>query len=983
MTWQQQAYRQIDWVGSFTAAAGAVIYDGGTWPAEYHGDYFTTEPTINILHHERLRPEGLSFAGFKVPDREETEFITAKDLWFRPIEVRVGPDGAMYVVDFYNQAVIHNDTRGPDHNNVNAAVRPDRDHYFGRIWRVDHHAAQKVAAPDLSTADPAALAAGLEHPNKAVRFNAHRLLVEKGTGADLLAKLVNDSGKLSFARIHALWILHLQGKLTPPLLTAAIGDKEPAVSRNALRIVAEGSPAPAAEAAIVAKLADAEPRTTLAAILALGAGKPTPVAVAALLGAWPALDDPWLQSAAIGVANGAPREFLVAALTVPESAALKPLMAQLADRLRETPEEAARVLTIMASRSGGETAKHTILTALAEDATARPAPEWTPALADALGKLLSSEAGSAALPLAAAWDKTGALAAQRKAVAAKLLATLKDSAQPEDQRAAAVPTLLALKSPEAKSAVTALLSSQASAGLRTRVIEALGETGDADTGPLLAKTFPQLEPALQSVALTQLLKRPEWTRALIARLRDQSIPLATLGPIGLDRLRNHPDKKVAKEALGVIEAIRGPQIAEKNKVIAQLLPQIEAGGDVIKGKALYTAACAICHKFNNEGSTLAPDLTGMGAHPRAELLTHIVDPNREVEPTFAAWMVELKDGNAYVGIITRENAQSVTVRDQAAEREVKKSDIKTQAPMNRSLMPEGLEALGPEPLRDLLAYLESAGAGRFRIIDLSKAATGDGRLGMFERREALSDAIEFARYGHVAVGEVPFQIIDPAKSATGVNLVALRGGRGEATSYPAKVEVGVPKVRATALHFLGGIAGWGYPATQQELPAAKVTVVYEGGNAEELELTNGKEFADYNRRVDVPGSLFVPKLSKRGQVRAFRKPLAVGGVIEKLVLESYKNQISPVFVAITAEAADKNAPPPSYGPVEKTVTDARPPGSTTVAPDSREKRGEPPNRPTAETAVPQPPAAASGARALLVGGGSAHDFARWFGEADK
>jgi hypothetical protein len=74
-------------------------------------------------------------------------------MWWRPIEVRTGPDGAMYVGDFYNQAVIHNDTRGPDHNRVNAAVRPDRDHYFGRIWRIQHKQAKRLEVPDLAKAD--------------------------------------------------------------------------------------------------------------------------------------------------------------------------------------------------------------------------------------------------------------------------------------------------------------------------------------------------------------------------------------------------------------------------------------------------------------------------------------------------------------------------------------------------------------------------------------------------------------------------------------------------------------------------------------------------------------------------------------------------------------------------------------------------------------------------------------------------------------
>ena len=77
--------------------------------------------------------------------------MRSSDLWFRPIETRVGPDGALYVVDFYNQAVIHNDTRGPLHGPANAAVRPDRDHYFGRIWRVQHKQATKLDVPVLES----------------------------------------------------------------------------------------------------------------------------------------------------------------------------------------------------------------------------------------------------------------------------------------------------------------------------------------------------------------------------------------------------------------------------------------------------------------------------------------------------------------------------------------------------------------------------------------------------------------------------------------------------------------------------------------------------------------------------------------------------------------------------------------------------------------------------------------------------------------
>ncbi|HEY2952633.1 MAG TPA: PVC-type heme-binding CxxCH protein, partial [Verrucomicrobiae bacterium] len=108
ITYNQQAYVQIDLVGSFTAAAGCAIYDGGTWPTDWRYNYFTTEPTINIVHHEKIEPDGVSY---KAEKTREAEFIGGRDKWFRPIETRIGPDGALYLIDFYNQAVVHNDTR--------------------------------------------------------------------------------------------------------------------------------------------------------------------------------------------------------------------------------------------------------------------------------------------------------------------------------------------------------------------------------------------------------------------------------------------------------------------------------------------------------------------------------------------------------------------------------------------------------------------------------------------------------------------------------------------------------------------------------------------------------------------------------------------------------------------------------------------------------------------------------------------------------
>src|SRR6185295_13749423 len=135
------------------------IYNGGAWPDKWTGNHFCFEATMSLVHHEIPRPQGVTYVASKESGREENEFIAGSDLWFRPIHERVGPDGALYAVDFYNQAAIHNDTRGPAHGANNAATRPDRDHHFTRIWRVQHKQAKQIERPPFDARRPELLIA--------------------------------------------------------------------------------------------------------------------------------------------------------------------------------------------------------------------------------------------------------------------------------------------------------------------------------------------------------------------------------------------------------------------------------------------------------------------------------------------------------------------------------------------------------------------------------------------------------------------------------------------------------------------------------------------------------------------------------------------------------------------------------------------------------------------------------------------------------
>jgi hypothetical protein len=232
---------------------------------------------------------------------------------------------------------------------------------------------------------------------------------------------------------------------------------------------------------------------------------------------------------------------------------------------------------------------------------------------------------------------------------------------------------------------------------------------------------------------------------------------------------------------------------------------------------------------------------------------------------------------------------------------IRKDNVLSRTSSGRSLMPEGFEQLGAENMRDLLAYL-CGGENKFRVIDLTSAFTANSSRGIFGNPDDREDTVTFRKYGTLTVDSVPFDVISPNKAVA--NAVVLKGGANNGWSkqnLPKQVEAKVG-VAATRLHFLGGVAGWGYPAVSEKVDTVKVTLHFADNTKQEIVLKNGVEIADYNGRPDVPGSKGQPELVRgRGQIRSFSKDVTGKAVIEKITLESYDNNVAPVFFAITAE----------------------------------------------------------------------------------
>jgi putative heme-binding domain-containing protein len=348
----------------------------------------------------------------------------------------------------------------------------------------------------------------------------------------------------------------------------------------------------------------------------------------------------------------------------------------------------------------------------------------------------------------------------------------------------------------------------------------------------------------------------------------------------------------------------------------------------------------------------------MGAHGAGELLSAIVDPNAEVDPSFTAWNVETKDGQTFAGVIARENPTSIFLKFQGGEKEVKTADIKTRVNTGRSLMPDVLGQLGPEILRDVIYYMQSTDGGKYRTLDLRNAFTATTSLGLYEKQEKKEHSFRFRRTGTVPVDGIPFNVVAPNRSPQ--NVIVLKGGsQGSfSKSLPKSVDIRVGGLKVSKIHFLGAVAGWGYPAVKDTNEVMWITVHTTQGQREGIVTKNGVEFSDYVGDADVPGSKRVRGLVERPQqVRWFTKTLHTPVEVERITLSSTDSGVAPTILAVTVELDDGTAP-------------KNPAPAPTPTPAPEEKKA---------AAIEWK---AGAARVLLIGGGSSHDFQKFFNQAD-
>ncbi|MFO0946798.1 MAG: PVC-type heme-binding CxxCH protein [Planctomycetota bacterium] len=338
--------RQVDWHGGYTAASGQTIYTAAAFPEQYRDRAaFVCEPTGHLIHIDFLVPQGTSFVA-----RDGYNLLASTDPWTAPIETQVGPDGAVWFIDWYNYIVRHNPTPpGFQTGAGNAYVTPDRDRAHGRIYRIVHESAPAIPKPRLDQASNEELFKALHHDNQWWRLTAQRLLVERSKDFDL-TPLVNQAADPNpIAAMHALATLAGRGAFeqgSPWLegLNRSLAHPSAQVRRIAVSLLPKT--AESTQQILVTKnLTQNDEPLQLATLLALAdmpGSAEVALAIKELLSDPAFQKDRWLPTAAIAALAPSTAEFLANTLSNTEEPASLDISPALRDALRILAEHYAR-----------------------------------------------------------------------------------------------------------------------------------------------------------------------------------------------------------------------------------------------------------------------------------------------------------------------------------------------------------------------------------------------------------------------------------------------------------------------------------------------------------------------------------------------------------------------------------------------------------------------------------------------------------------
>ena len=698
----EKRFHSFENAGHFTSACSGMIYrDELLWPRrENELDALTCEPFHNLVQHNILVEDGVTFRSKRAPGEEQHDFFASTDRWCRPVMTRTGPDGALWVVDMYRYMIEH-PAWLPDNGKAETLPFYRLGEDKGRIYRVFRADKPPRKVKPMDKLKPVELAAALDSPNGLARDKAHMALrweqdhpnrLADMEQSEMVSEMLQHAHKLSspFLKLHLMGYMEGERGHYPEALRGLLKDRAIDVRESAVRVALslsyKGNLDIPMLSAIMAAAEDDSARVRFQFAISAGnctEGRDRQEAGKALcLVAIRDHTDPWMRAAVMSSAIPHLRALCEGIAAAGGEAFAAYADGLIATALGENDREALAAM-LRPLLSGEEKQRAGRFRSLARFLVALQGKGKTrQALTDKADALTEALRGIGAVQDAAQSAlRNPDAAADLRIASAELLAAEKGTR----------PAVLEI--------TPNWLSPGSDAALQLAAVRVLASTNEAIVPAMLLHDFPALTPQTRGAALDTLLSREPWALALLEHLKAN--PAVALDAVQRARLAQHSSKKVRNLAAAVLKAE-----SSRKEVLEQFRPALSLKGDAARGKTV-AMRCIACHQVEGTGLQIGPDLRSVASHPAEKLLTNIIDPSLDVQPGYFAFNAKLKGGSELYGLITAETGNSVSFKlPDGSTKLVARGDIAELKSTGQSLMPSGLEAgMTSQDMADLIAWL--------------------------------------------------------------------------------------------------------------------------------------------------------------------------------------------------------------------------------------------------------------------------------------
>jgi len=725
------------------AYCGIHYFDSDAYPAEYRDQLYMGNIHGNCLNVDVLERRGSTYFARPKPD-----FLSANDSWFMPVVQKTGPDGCLYVLDWYDRYHCYQDA-----NRDPAGI----DRLKGRLYRVRYQDTPRAGKFDLAQENDDQLIARLASPNVFFRDLAQRVLTERllsgedhAAARTKLQELVLDDAQPRKARMHGLWALVGGGPLDGQFHAELWKQKQDATLRAWAVRAAGAYLQRELQPAFVHSLEDSSPDVRLQAVIALGklarsgrsAANSEPgnkfdmIALALQTSrgnhgtegvVWALTrcaaecgDDPFipyvvwqnLHPLLEEHAHSFVEAIAMQDLTSPGLAGILPrAVERILSRKSDDIGPLASLIDVLTRPSGDPKLARQCLIALASkvqsgELAGEALASVRSRLGDQLARLATDQSEQPlrddAVLLAASWQDPAAVES-----ATVLLAS---ASAAEPLRLRAIQSLASARHEQLPELVAGILAERGANATEFRK-GALAALGKLDS-PLVATTvlarFPSLEPVLQPQAIELLTQRPAWAAALVSAVEAKQIPATAINDTQVRRLASLGDEDLHRRVTAIWGTIRSERNPAREQVIAHMRRFLRTTpGDAVAGQAVFAKLCGQCHKIHGQGEEVGPDITLNGRNSFEQLLSNVFDPSLTIGSAYQARTVATADGRVLTGLLAEDSPQRVVLKLQGGKTEVvARDDVELVSTSNLSLMPENLEEqLKPQELADLFAFI--------------------------------------------------------------------------------------------------------------------------------------------------------------------------------------------------------------------------------------------------------------------------------------